>query len=122
MSIGGEDPSTSPPTTVKDLLRVWRLRADRYRDMGIEPAARAVEECARELRALHHVLREEELTLEEAAEECGYSRDHLYRLTRKGKLNFTKHDGRVWLRRLDLPRKGRAPYVATEAEVFDEPI
>ena len=53
-----------PARTVKDLLAEWTFRADSYREMGIEPAARAVEACAADLRALHFVLREEDITLE----------------------------------------------------------
>ncbi len=46
-----------------------------------------------------------ELTLDEAAKRSGYSRDHLRRLHRLGKVPARRHGRRLQFRIADLPRK-----------------
>jgi hypothetical protein len=89
---------------VRGLVRTWRERADQLRPYATAAAA-AFESAAAELEA---AVAEEEataLSLEEAAEESGYSPDHLGRLVREGRIpNAGKKNAPRILRR-SLPRK-----------------
>lgn len=112
---------STTPETVGDLLTLWRLKADATRNMGFEAVARAYEECSKHLRALHHRQREHPLTVEEASEDSGYSRDHLYRLVQEGTIPNVGENGQVRVRRMDLPRKPRHAGWET-SDIYDEPI
>lgn len=113
--------TTKTPTTVGELLNFWRMKADATRNMGFETVARAYEECAKHLKALHYFQREHPLTVEEASEDCGYSTDHLYRLVQEGKISNVGTNGQVRLRRIDLPRK--ASHAGwEESDIYDEPL
>ena len=65
----------------------WRTEAATLRRRGAPQQAEALESCADELEAGLRAHEHEALTLQEAAEESGYSRDHLGRLVREGKLS-----------------------------------
>lgn len=95
-----------------ELPSLWRARAERLREYA-PAAATAFQEAAAELEQGLQAEANEVLTLRQASEYCGYSRDHLRRLVREGRLTNMgrKHAPRV--RRGDLPRRpGR----------FDEPL
>ena len=86
----------------------WRALAAQQRRFGAEPQARILEHCADELwRTLQHD-QDEPLSLREAAEESGYSADHLARLIREGKVHNAGRKARPRIRRRELPvRPGR---------------
>lgn len=112
------------PTTVGELLDYWQMKADSSREMGFEAVARAYEEARRILKAVHWHQMERPMTVEEAAEDTGYSRDHLYDLIRQGKLRNIGEPGRPRVCRADLPRKpnGDDERSWSEAELYSEPI
>lgn len=86
----------------------WRERAAFCRDHGDERGATFFTKHADELERLGAEADDELLTLQAAAEESGYSADHLGRLVRDGKLanHGRSHVPRV--RRGELPRKPAA--------------
>lgn len=95
---------------------IWRLRAEEERQLGAEAQARTLEWCADQLETRAREWEDEKLTLEAAADESGYSRDHLSRLIAEEVLPNAgkKHAPRI--RRRDLPRKpGHAPQAAPSA-------
>jgi len=93
--------------SVRGLARTWRERADQLRPYATA-AASAFENAAAELEAAVAEEQATALSLEEAAEESGYSPDHLGRLVREGKIpNAGKKNAPRILRRL-LPRKPAA--------------
>lgn len=86
-----------------DLPGHWRTLAKELRRFGAEPQARALESCADELTAALRSTAEELLTLRRAAEESGYSVDHVARLLREGKIPNAGEKSRPRVRRCDLP-------------------
>jgi len=88
-----------------DLSLEWRELALQQRDLGAEPQARTLEWCADELEEHFRAWRSELLTLEEASEESGYSRDHLGRLLSDGVIPNAGEPYGPHIRRQDLPRK-----------------
>ena len=89
-----------------DLPRYFREKAEELReDFAAGGRARAVEWCAEQVEKALKEGTLEELTLDEAAAESGYSRSHLRRLLRDGALlNVgTERDPRI--ARGSLPRK-----------------
>lgn len=93
---------------LSQLAKTWREEAERVRQRyGKESLARLCEAHADELEEAVRRLEEEELTIEQAAKESGYSASQLRRLF---------PDGRF--RRRDLPRKAgrqkRPPAAARE--------
>lgn len=91
-------------STLQDLVGYWRAHATE-----IEPyaphAAGAFQRAADQLeRALNHAAIEA-LTLEQAAEESGYSADHLGRLLREAKIPNAGRAHAPRILRRDLPRK-----------------
>ena len=93
------------------LPTVYRERAEQLRECGAGTQAEALEwaaECAED--ALRGAM-EEEITLEEAEIESGYSRSHLQRLIRARLLPATGRGARARILRRHLPRK---PGVASE--------
>lgn len=101
---------TVPMSVAGDLLRVL---ADRYRDQAAtferygqtEPAA-LLSTVAKDLLQERETWESAELTLEQAAEESGYSYSTLQRKVASGEISNAgeKHAPRI--RRGDLPRKG----------------
>lgn len=94
----------------------WREEAERLRQYGADAQATAVESCAVELEERVAAIQQQTLTPEEAAEESGYSADHIRRLVREGKVPNAGDDSAAKIRRRDLPLKpghrrsgGRAP-------------
>lgn len=98
----------------EDLADAWDERATILAPYA-EAAAEAFKACANDLRTVRKNLEEELLTLTEAAKATGYSRGHLGRLVRQGKIpnHGRKHAPRVRLS--DLPKKKLHP----SADVID---
>ena len=92
-----------PPA--EDLPKEWREKAKTLRRFRAEGAASAFEECADDLDHALWVWREEPLTLAEAAEESGYSIDHLGRWVREGRIPNMGRPGAPRIARSDLPCK-----------------
>lgn len=115
---------TDPPTTILELLNFWQMKAEATRDLGFEPVARAYEECQRTLKAVHWYQYERPITVEEAAEYSGYSKDHLYDLVRSGKLRNVGEKNRPRVCRADLPRKpiGDDERYWSDDELYSEPL
>jgi len=91
-------------TGVRTLVDVWRGRADELRPYA-EAAARAFETAAAELEAIAVEEEVTALTLEEAADESGYSSEHLGRLVREGVIPNAGRRRAPRIQRRDLPRK-----------------
>ena len=103
-------------TSVEGLPANWRRRAKALRRYGSEPPAVALERCADELEATIRDRDETTLSLVEAARESGYSRDHLGRLVRDGKIPNAGRPNAPRIARRHLPRKAPA-----EAPLAEEP-
>lgn len=88
-----------------DLLEKWREKARDYHEHALDPVARAYERCADQLEEALDSEHNEALTLQEAAEESGYSADHLGRLVRDGKIPNAGRPGAPRIKRGDLPLK-----------------
>lgn len=91
----------------------WRSKAELFRDHEEVSLAIAYETCAA---ALEEALASEgdvALTLNEAAEESGYSAEHLGRLVRDGKIPNAGRLGAPRIACRDLPRK---PDMAVDTE------
>lgn len=106
---GGPSAYSGPDTTMThldNLITRWRSEASfirsRYND---EPRARVCEVCADELEEAIREAAGQPLTLAQAAHMSGYSKDHISRLIRDGKITNAGRKGspRVLVR--DLPRK-----------------
>lgn len=91
--------------TLEALLARWRSDADVLRRRGSVGAADLLAGCARELEDAMRMTADQDLSLREAAGECGYSVAHLRRLIRCGQLSNVGSGGRVHVRRSELPRK-----------------
>lgn len=88
-----------------DLPSAWRERAEQLRAYGAEPQAIVLERAADELDAALRASATEQLDLQAAAAESGYSADHLGRLVRGGGLPNAGRKHAPKIRRADLPRK-----------------
>ncbi|MCE2456179.1 MAG: helix-turn-helix domain-containing protein [Gemmatimonadetes bacterium] len=87
------------------LPAAFRERAEMMRECGARAQAAALEWAAEQAEAVLRGEAAEELTLAEAAAECGYSRSHLRRLVREGRLPAAGRDPRIRVLRRHLPRK-----------------
>lgn len=89
-----------------DLPAAWRDRAAELEPYA-GPAAEAFRRAADELDAALREAADEELTLQEAAEESGYSTRRLRELLSEGEVPMgpSGRKGRPRIRRADLPRK-----------------
>ena len=97
-------------TTMRNLALGWKEEARRLRSLEAMGQAAALELAAKELEA--EIERQESalLTIREAAEESGYSEEHLRRLARDGSLPFERNGSsksKIKIRRADLPMKQR---------------
>jgi len=90
---------------LRTLTSRWRDHATMFRRFDDNGAAEAFESCANELEAAVSVWSTTPLTLEQAAEESGYSRESLGRLVRDGRIRNAGHTGSPRIQRGDLPRK-----------------
>ncbi|HEU0053991.1 MAG TPA: hypothetical protein VFQ39_12485 [Longimicrobium sp.] len=94
---------------VTDLPAFWRELAVQQRSLGAEAQARTLEWCADQLDAARRRADHELLCLHRAAQESGYSADHLGRLVREGKIPNSGRKSKPLIRRIDLPRKSSRP-------------
>ena len=97
----------------------WRSKADELRKLGANSQAQALEWCAGELEQAWRVWELEELTLQEASEDSGYSYSALEKMQRRGDLPNVGKPGAPRVRRCDLPRK--AAHSARPRLVTGEP-
>lgn len=117
--------NTVEPTerTLLTLAPRWRERADELRAWGnAEGAARALERAADELEEELARRDEDVLTLPEAAEESGYSTDHLARLIRAGRIPNAGRHHAPRIRRADVPRKAGALPIESRTPMSREQI
>lgn len=99
-------PSMQQPLPVHtDLPGVWRALAQQQRSLGADAQARTLEWCADQLEAAFRRSDHELLSLHRAAQESGYSTDHLGRLLREGKIPNSGRKSKPMIRRIDLPHK-----------------
>ncbi|CAN5730766.1 hypothetical protein BH23GEM5_BH23GEM5_20710 [soil metagenome] len=99
---------TRTPTRPISLPEIWAERAEALRQHGggvADGPAHIWAAATAELNGSIRAQENEVLTIRQAADESGYSEDHLRRLLRDGKVQNrgTKHSPRI--RRGDLPRK-----------------
>jgi excisionase family DNA binding protein len=97
---------------VASLVTRWRNDATTLRRHGALHQAAVLEGCADELEQKLQGVRDELLTVEEAAVESGYNAESLRRMVRSGKLPSERNIGQrthIRIRRRDLPRKPRNP-------------
>jgi hypothetical protein len=85
----------------------WRADADVLRHRGADMQAGVLAQCAQELEAALREAALEALTLEQAAEESGYSYSALQKKVASGELENVGERHKPRVRRGDLPRKGR---------------
>ena len=104
-------PTARAPThaPVQSLLDAWLKQAEALRHYGGDNLAVVLERCADELEAALLERGETTLTLTDAARESGYSREHLGRLVRDGKIPNAGRPGAPRIARRHLPRKHRDP-------------
>lgn len=92
------------------LVKRWREDAKRLREYGAEGPAQACEKHAQALKDHVRQYQEEALPPNQAAEESGYTADHIRRLIRQGTLPNAGDASEPRVRRRHLPRKpGRHP-------------
>ena len=106
------------PASVEGLPADWRKQAKALRRYGGEMSAVALERCADDLDATIRERDETTLTLTEAGRESGYTREHLGRLVRDGKIPNAGRPGAPRIARVDLPRKATLP---AEPPLAEEP-
>ena len=92
-----------------DLVSRWRAEVDVLRKRGADGQAAAVESCADELEQAVVEANLESLTLDQAAEESGYSKSHLSRLMAADRLPNAGRRNAPRIKRGDLPRKPETP-------------
>lgn len=90
---------------ISELSDEWRALAEQQRRLGAEPQARTLEYCADALGSVLRANEDELLSLQQAADESGYSVDHLGRLIRERKVPNAGRKARPLIRRSDLPAK-----------------
>src|SRR5213080_4480846 len=101
--------------TREDFVARWRTRLTEWARIGaLVDGARVCEDVLQDFEAVTRAEDDAELSLSEAAAESGYSRDHLRRLHRLGKLLAYRKGRSLFFRSGDLPRKpavlGFSPY------------
>lgn len=99
-------PHASEPSPA-ELPEQWRALAYQQRRLGADAQARILDFCADELTAALKRTDEELLSLSRAAQESGYSVDHLGRMLREGRIPNSGRTSKPLIRRRDLPRKAR---------------
>jgi hypothetical protein len=100
---------------ILELASEWSARAAMMREYGAADQAVAIEACGAELHAAVSAWQEELLTLEQAAEESGYSYSTLQQKVAAGDILNRGTRGRPRVRRFDLPRKAPAPCAVLES-------
>jgi len=114
------DRPNPPVISPRDLPDVWREEAEHLRELGADPQAGTLEWCARALEVAWDTWKNEELPLGPAAEESGYTADHLGRLLRDRKIHNAGAPDGPRIRRQDLPRKPRADVHCHDVPLFSK--
>ncbi len=83
----------------------WRDEAKILHRRGAEPQAAVIESCAADLEEEGRRFSLEAITLEQAAEESGYSYSALQKMVRDGTVSNVGRKGAPRIRRSDLPKK-----------------
>ena len=94
---------------MKKLANAWRAKAHDLRDMALESEARVFERCAYDLERSLAEYDLEALTLQQSADESGFSYGHIQRLVAEGAVENVGAPGSPRVRRGDLPRKPGRP-------------
>ncbi len=89
----------------RDLAGVWRDTASELRRFGAVDQATTLEYCADDLEETWRIWQTEPLSLDEAAQESGYSYSSLEKRVRSGKIPNIGEPGKPRVQRQDLPRK-----------------
>ena len=89
----------------RNLSNAWRCKAEELQKLGAEPQAQALKWCADELETMWRGWETEALSLQQAAQESGYSVDHLGRLVREGVIANAGEEYAPRIRRYQMPRK-----------------
>lgn len=100
--------------TLDELRNRWRSEAERLRPFNVG-AAYAYEEAARELEEALATRQNPLLTLAQASEQCGYHRESIARLVRRGRLRNYGTPRRPLVRAADLPKKAERPRLTLAA-------
>lgn len=87
------------------LAEKWRHEANQDEERGLNEFAKVGRRFADRLDKWTKNYNEEELTLDQAAKESGFTKDHLFRLLHDGKLKNVGEPRAPRIRREDLPRK-----------------
>ena len=97
-----------------EIVERWTARRDVAKSLGgLVDGARLCDELLRDLEELRRVSDGEILSLTDAAERSGYSREHLGRLVRGGRIPNAGRPNAPKIRVVDLPRK--AGYLLPDA-------
>ncbi len=88
------------------LVEKWSTRSANLRLMGLSQPAAQMEAMAAELEARISEWLEERLTLDQAAQESGYTYNHLQACVGEGRLPNAGRPGEPRISRRDLPAKG----------------
>ena len=83
----------------------WREQADAYERDAAGPQTAVLRRCAAEFEEAWREWESEELTLQEAAQESGYTAEHLGRLIREGTIPNVGEPYSPRILRRDLPKK-----------------
>jgi hypothetical protein len=96
----------------------WRAEAVMLRRRGAEAQAAAIESCGSDLEEEAQRFSYEGITLEEAANESGYSYSALQKMVSAGRVSNAGTSRRPLIYRRDLPRKPvRAPGPSSEPDL-----
>jgi hypothetical protein len=104
----------------RSLPEFWRKQANAYEHDGVQSAPAVLRRVADELERALAEREFEELTLQQAAEESGYSYSHMQRLVSEGELPNVGSLGAPRVRRCDIPRKPRAGPRLRAADLAEE--
>ncbi len=92
-----------------EFIAKWEARANELERMGaLVDGATLCRDLLKDLEALRGANEDDLLSLADAAATSGYTRDHLSRLIRDGKIPNAGRRGAPRIRRGDLPRRPRA--------------
>ena len=106
--------------TASEILARWRDRREEWGrfDSRVD-GSRLCDEVLADLEAIQKIGQGELLDLHEAALHSGYSREHLGRLIREGKIPNAGTKGAPRIVRGDLPRKPARPLAHTRPHAYD---
>lgn len=111
--------------TRAELRSRWQRRRDQFAELGATVnAAKLLDSVLADVDSVFASEAEESLTLREAAQESGYSKDHLARLVRSGVIPNAGRPNAPRIQRSDLPHKagslpaapGRCQFLSADPE------